>query len=118
MHFNLRKKTYYYNEAPFKVDSRSGHTAVKIQTTYNYNVLPALFIYGGRQNDPHQFIYQGNKPWDPVDKAMYDEDKATRAFLERIKKIAVPMDPAPRYKKCYLIHKYNGIRRYLIMMKI
>ncbi len=51
---DVASKTCHFEEAPFKVASRSGHTAV-VLASYSSS-RPALFVFGGRQDNPVQKI--------------------------------------------------------------
>ena len=47
---DFERRSYFYEEAPFKVDSRSGHTAAVLSSAGS----EALMIFGGRQREPWQ----------------------------------------------------------------
>ena len=49
---DLERKSYFYEEAPFKIDSRSGHTAAVLSSASG----AALMIFGGRQSEPCQGV--------------------------------------------------------------
>ena len=50
---DIERKSYFYEEAPFKIDSRSGHTAAVLSSSVTGE---ALMIFGGRQSEPCQGI--------------------------------------------------------------
>ena len=49
---DFERKSYFYEEAPFKIDSRSGHTAAVLSSASGV----ALMIFGGRQSEPCQGV--------------------------------------------------------------
>ena len=49
---DFERKSYFYEEAPFKIDSRSGHTAAVLSSASGV----ALMVFGGRQNEPSRGI--------------------------------------------------------------
>ena len=50
---DFERKSYFYEEAPFKIDSRSGHTAAVLSSASG---VAALMIFGGRQSEPWQVV--------------------------------------------------------------
>ena len=53
LRIDFERRSYFYEEAPFKVDSRSGHTAAVLSQPV-VTASEALLIFGGRQSEPCQ----------------------------------------------------------------
>ena len=77
LRIDFERKSYFYEEAPFKIDSRSGHTAAVLSTSASGQ---ALMIFGGRQSEPCQGI------------VMSDLDMAVEGGLERRSELLLKLE--------------------------
>jgi hypothetical protein len=55
LRLDFERRTYYWEEAPFKINSRSGHTAAVMRASSSAGPV-SLVVFGGRQDDPHQTV--------------------------------------------------------------